>query len=61
MGLSLPDIKQIVLAGFKSAFLPFHVKQAHLRKVSQELAMFTEDGPSVLPPPMPTKEKTAQA
>src|SRR5208282_5964048 len=24
MGLSLKDLKQIILAGFKSAFLPFH-------------------------------------
>jgi adenosine deaminase len=61
MGLTLPDIKQIVLAGFKSAFLPFHVKQAHLRKVSDELRAFTEDGPSIPPPPMVSKEKTAQA
>ena len=53
LGLSLPDIKQIVLAGFKSAFLPFHVKQAYLRKVSQELRAFTEDGPSIIPPPPP--------
>jgi adenosine deaminase len=40
MGLSLEDIKQIVLSGFKSAFLPFHVKQQYLRKVSDELAAF---------------------
>jgi adenosine deaminase len=29
MGLSLADIKSIIVAGFKSAFLPFHVKQAY--------------------------------
>jgi adenosine deaminase len=51
LGLGLADIKQIVLAGFKSAFLPFHVKQSHLRKVSEELRAFTEDGPT-LPPPV---------
>jgi adenosine deaminase len=62
MGLNLADIKQICLAGFKSAFLPFHVKQAYLRKVSEELRAFTEDGPSVIPPPMKeTKKETAQA
>ena len=60
LGLTLADIKQICLAGFKSAFLPFHVKQAYLRKVSEELRAFTEDGPSVVPPPLVTKE-TAQA
>src|SRR5215475_5929893 len=38
MGLGLSDIKQIILSGFKSAFLPFHVKQQYLRKVSEELA-----------------------
>ncbi len=38
MGLDLADIRQIVLNGFKSAFLPFHVKQQYLRKVSDELA-----------------------
>jgi adenosine deaminase len=38
MGLDLSDIRQIVLNGFKSAFLPFHVKQQYLRKVSDELA-----------------------
>ena len=40
LGLALADLKQIILAGFKSAFLPFHVKQAYLRKVSDELALF---------------------
>lgn len=38
------DIKEIVIAGFKSAFLPFHDKQAALRKVSQELACFDATG-----------------
>jgi adenosine deaminase len=37
MGLTFADIKQIILNGFKSAFLPFHVKQQYLRKVSDEL------------------------
>jgi adenosine deaminase len=37
MGLDLADLRQIVLNGFKSAFLPFHVKQQYLRKVSDEL------------------------
>jgi adenosine deaminase len=42
MGLGLSDIKEIILSGFKSAFLPFHVKQQYLRKVSAELAAFTD-------------------
>jgi adenosine deaminase len=49
MGLDLTDIKSIVMAGFKSAFLPFHVKQATLRQVSEELKRFHEDG-TVQPP-----------
>lgn len=44
MGLSLADIKSLVVAGFKSAFLPFHVKQAYLRRVTEELGRFTADG-----------------
>jgi adenosine deaminase len=43
MGLGLDDIKQLILSGFKSAFLPFHVKQQYLRKVSEELAAFTNE------------------
>jgi len=37
MRLTLQDIRQIILNGFKSAFLPFHVKQQYLRKASDEL------------------------
>ncbi len=44
MGFGLKDLKQLVLAGFKSSFLPFHVKQEYLRQVSQELQRFHEDG-----------------
>ncbi len=62
MGLSLNDLKQIVIAGFKSAFMPFHVKQQYLRKVSEELRAFTADGPSIAPPPPVAKAKeTLQA
>jgi adenosine deaminase len=46
LGLTLADLKQIILSGFKSAFLPFHVKQQTLRKVSEELAAFPDDEPS---------------
>ena len=48
MGLSLQDMKNIIIAGFKSAFLPFHVKQAYLRRVVEELERFRPDG-QVLP------------
>ncbi len=52
MGLGLKDLKQIVLAGFKSAFLPFHVKQQYLRRVSEELNAFNEESVTE-PPPAP--------
>jgi adenosine deaminase len=43
LGLSMRDLKQIILNGFKSAFLPFHVKQQYLRRASEELKAF-DDG-----------------
>jgi adenosine deaminase len=51
MGLSLADIKTMIVAGFKSAFLPFHVKQAYLRRVTEELERFSADGVIKAPPP----------
>ena len=54
MGMGLDDIKSIVTAGFKSAFLPFHVKQAYLRRVSDELKRFHSDGTITPPPPEPS-------
>ncbi len=44
MGLTLGDLKQIITSGFKSAFLPFHVKQQYLRTVTEELKAFTDEG-----------------
>ena len=43
LGFTMPDLKQIILSGFKSAFLPFHVKQQYLRRVSEELKGFADD------------------
>lgn len=37
-GLVLDDLCQIIVCGFKSAFLPFHEKQDLLRAVTKELA-----------------------
>ncbi len=54
LGLGLKDIKQIILSGFKSAFLPFHVKQQYLRKVSEELAAFPDDEPMPVHTPSST-------
>ena len=44
MGMSLRDVKSLIVAGFKSSFLPFHVKQEYLRRVTDELARFGDDG-----------------
>ncbi len=44
MGLGLAELKQIITSGFKSAFLPFHVKQQYLRIVTEELKSFTDEG-----------------
>lgn len=41
------DIARIILNGFKSAFLPFHIKQAYLRGIADELARFTQDPLSI--------------
>ncbi len=38
------DIKDIITAGFKSAFMPFHDKQAALRRVSRELGRYDDAG-----------------
>jgi len=43
LGLEPADIRRIVLNGFKAAFLPFHVKQAHLRRVAPVLDAFVRD------------------
>ena len=65
VGLSVAEIKRIVLNGFKAAFLPFHVKQAYLRRVSKELARFHDDGsidaPAEAPAAAPDASATAAA
>lgn len=40
MGFTLKDLKQVVLNGFKSAFLPFHERRAMLREINGELSAF---------------------
>jgi adenosine deaminase len=44
MGMSFRDIKSMIMAGFKSSFLPFHERHGHLRRVGQELDRFDDDG-----------------
>ncbi len=38
LGLDLQDIIRVLMAGFKSAFLPFHERKALLRQASQEIS-----------------------
>ena len=44
LGLSLADIKRIIMNGVKAAFLPFHVKQTLVRRIMKELVSFNDDG-----------------
>jgi len=44
LGFGFRDIKSIVMAGFKSSFLPFHERHGYLRRVGQELARFDDEG-----------------
>ena len=61
LGFTMDDMKQVIMNGFKSAFLPFHVKQHMMRKVSEELKAFASDGPpSVIPPPLSSTEMPAR-
>lgn len=44
MGVSFADMRGIVLAGFKSSFLPFHEKRSLMRRAAEELAQYGDDG-----------------
>ena len=44
IGVSFPDIKAIILGGFKSSFRPFHERQAAVRKVIVELDRYDDNG-----------------
>jgi adenosine deaminase len=65
-GFSLADIKAILLAGFKSAFLPHREKSDLLKKVTQELETFKEPGAlhggdGVKQPSQPTASAAARS
>jgi adenosine deaminase len=59
LGMSLDDVKHMILNGFKSAFLPFHVKQQYLRRVTEELKGLEEQGTE--PVSMPPSSSTGRA
>jgi adenosine deaminase len=44
LGMTLPEIKHVVLNGFKAAFLPFHQRQDYVRRIALELSRYHEDG-----------------
>jgi adenosine deaminase len=43
MGMSVEDLKHVVLNGFKATFLPFHTKQAWVRRIGKELAQIPNE------------------
>jgi adenosine deaminase len=67
MGMSFRDIKSMIMAGFKSSFLPFHERHGYLRRVGQELSRFDDDGNVRTPTPLgkveaapPSAERAAE-
>jgi adenosine deaminase len=44
MDFSLTDIKQVIMNGLKSSFMPFHEKKRFLESIGSELAAITEEG-----------------
>src|SRR5262249_216288 len=47
-GLDLDDMKELIISGFKSAFLPYREKADLLKKVTRELEQFVEPQASKL-------------
>jgi adenosine deaminase len=45
-GLELSDLKELIISGFKSAFLPYREKADLLKKVTRELDAFVEPKPA---------------
>jgi adenosine deaminase len=44
MGVPFKEVKSIIISGFKSAFRPFHEKQAAMRRVAAELDRYDDFG-----------------
>jgi len=53
-GWSLATIKEIIIAGFKSAFMPYREKTDLLAEISRELAQFVEPSGEVAKPKVVT-------
>jgi adenosine deaminase len=54
-GFTLDDLKEIIISGFKSAFLPYREKADVLKEINKELEAFQipGNGQAALPPPRP--------
>jgi len=61
MDIPFRDIKSMIVAGFKSSFLPFHEKQAALRDVAAELSRYDDDGNVIANPPKEARRPRASA
>lgn len=65
MGVPFVDIKAMILAGFKSSFLPFHEKEAMMREVAECLKDYDDQGlrrsqaPPAAPAPVPLTVTTS--
>ena len=62
MNMPFRDIKSMIIAGFKSAFRPFHEKQAAMRRVTAEIERYDDQGnllpePSKTSPPPPLESR----
>lgn len=57
LGIPFPDIKAIILGGFKSSFRPFHERQAAVRKVIAEMDRYDDNG--ALRPGLPEEEASS--
>lgn len=61
MGVPFKEIKSMIVAGFKSAFRPFHEKQAALRHVVAELSRYDDEGNLMETPLRESKRARASA
>ncbi len=53
LGVPFREIQSMIIAGFKSAFRPFHEKQAALRRVVADLRRYDEHGQPLATPSIP--------
>ncbi|MFO0686696.1 MAG: adenosine deaminase [Sandaracinus sp.] len=63
MGMGLPEISHMISNGFKAAFLPFHQKQAWVRRINKELSQTIAEltGQHASSPGMVTAAPSAKA